>query len=81
MGRCERQNEWPTENERSYGEAVIESFHSTIKSEGFQYVKFNSMQNIHIVEKVDEYIRYYNEDRILEKLGYLTPKEFGAQAA
>jgi transposase InsO family protein len=33
------------------------------------------------VEKVDEYIRYYNEDRILEKLGYLTPKEFGVQAA
>ena len=61
--------------------AVIESFHSTIKSEEFQYVKFNSMQNIQVVEKVDEYIRYYNEDRILEKLGYLTPKEFGAQAA
>lgn len=61
--------------------AVIESFHSTIKSEEFQYVKFNSMQNSHVVEKVDEYIRYYNEDRILEKLGYLTPKEFGAQAA
>lgn len=61
--------------------AVIESFHSTIKSEEFQFVKFNSMQNIHVVEKVDEYIRYYNEDRILEKLGYLTPKEFGAQAA
>ncbi|WP_369075686.1 hypothetical protein [Planococcus chinensis] len=26
-------------------------------------------------------MRYYNEDRILEKLGYLAPKEFGAQAA
>ncbi|WP_408015236.1 hypothetical protein [Rossellomorea arthrocnemi] len=26
-------------------------------------------------------MRYYNQDRILEKLGYLTPKEFGAQAA
>ena len=61
--------------------AVIESFHSNIKSEEFQYVKFNSMHNIQVVEKVDEYMRYYNEDRILEKLGYLTPKEFGAQAA
>lgn len=61
--------------------AVIESFHSNIKSEEFQYVKFNSMHTIHVVEKVNEYIRYYNEDRILEKLGYLTPKEFGAQAA
>lgn len=61
--------------------AVIESFHSTIKSEEFQYVKFNSLHNSQVREMVDEYIRYYNEDRILEKLGYLTPKEFGAQAA
>lgn len=61
--------------------AVIESFHSNIKSEEFQYVKFNSMHNIQVVEKVNEYMRYYNEDRILEKLGYLTPKEFGAHAA
>lgn len=61
--------------------AIIESFHSNIKSEGFQYVKFNSIHNIQVTEKVDEYIRYYNQDRILEKLGYLTPKEFGAQAA
>lgn len=34
--------------------AVIESFHSTIKSKEFQYVKFNSMHNIHVVENVDE---------------------------
>ncbi|OJF95702.1 transposase [Alkalibacterium sp. 20] len=61
--------------------AVIESFHSNIKSEEFQYVKFNSLHNINVVERMDEYMRYYNEDRILEKLGYLTPKEFGAQAA
>lgn len=61
--------------------AVIESFHSNIKSEEFQYVKFNSITNVHVVEKVEEYIRYYNEDRILEKLGYLTPKEFGTQVA
>ncbi|WP_081742138.1 IS3 family transposase [Mesobacillus boroniphilus] len=40
--------------------AVIESFHSNIKSEEFQYVKFNSMQNIHVVEKVNEYMRYYH---------------------
>ncbi len=61
--------------------AVIESFHSNIKSEEFQYVKFNSLNNFQVVEKVNEYMRYYNEDRILEKLGYLAPKEFGAQAA
>src|SRR5690606_29092827 len=61
--------------------AVIESFHSNIKSEEFQYTKFNSLDNLQVVEKVKEYMRYYNEDRILEKLGYLAPKEFGAQAA
>lgn len=61
--------------------AMIESFHSNIKSEEFQYVKFNSLDNFQLVEKVNEYIRYYNEDRILEKSGYLTPKEFGAKAA
>lgn len=61
--------------------AVIESFHSNIKSEEFQYVKFNSLTNVEVVAKVKEYIRFYNEDRILEKLGYLAPKEFGAQAA
>ncbi len=61
--------------------AVIESFHSNIKSEEFQYTKFNSLNNLQVAEKVKEYIRYYNEDRILEKLGYLAPKEFGKQAA
>jgi putative transposase len=31
--------------------------------------------------KVDQYIKYYNEERIQEKLGYHTPKEFGIMAA
>lgn len=61
--------------------AVIESFHSNLKSEGFQYVKFNSMSLEKVREKVDEYIKYYNEERIQEKLGYHTPIEFGIMAA
>ncbi|AQQ54000.1 transposase [Planococcus lenghuensis] len=60
--------------------AVIESFHSSIKSEEFQFVRFNSLRNIEVAAKVKDYIQYYNEERILEKLGYLTPKEFGAMA-
>jgi putative transposase len=32
-------------------------------------------------EKVDDYIKYYNEERIQEKLGYHTPIEFGIMAA
>lgn len=61
--------------------AVIESFHSNLKSEEFQYIKFNSMSNVEVRKKVEDYLRYYNEERIQEKLGYLTPKEFGVMAA
>lgn len=61
--------------------AVIESFHSNLKSEEFQYTKFNSLSNFTAVARVDDYIRHYNEERIQEKLGYLTPKEFGVVAA
>ncbi|ANX10669.1 transposase [Fictibacillus arsenicus] len=61
--------------------AVIESFHSNLKSEEFQYVKFNSMPIDKIREKVDQYMKYYNEERIQEKLGYHTPIEFGSMAA
>jgi putative transposase len=61
--------------------AVIESFHSNIKTEEFQYCKFNSISNLDVVSKIDIYIYHYNEERIQEKLGYLTPKEFGNKAA
>jgi putative transposase len=61
--------------------AVIESFHSNIKTEEFQYCKFNSLANFDVVSKIDVYMNHYNEERIQEKLGYLTPKEFGNKAA
>ncbi|MFC5612674.1 IS3 family transposase [Metabacillus niabensis] len=61
--------------------AVIESFHSNLKSEEFQYVKFNSMSLEKVREHVDQYMKYYNEERIQEKLGYHTPIEFGNMAA
>lgn len=61
--------------------AVIESFHSNIKTEEFQYCKFNSLPNLAVVSKIDDYIYHYNEERIQEKLGYLAPKEFGVVAA
>lgn len=61
--------------------AVIESFHSNLKTEEFQYVKMNSLSLEEVRERVDVYVQYYNEERIQEKLGYLTPKEFGHQAA
>jgi len=61
--------------------AVIESFHSNLKSEEFQYVKFNSLRDHEVSERVTNYLNYYNEERIQEKLGYLTPKKYGVQAA
>lgn len=61
--------------------AVIESFHSNLKSEEFQYVKFNSLSLDEVRERVDEFMKYYNEERIQEKLGYHTPIEFGNMAA
>jgi len=61
--------------------AVIELFHSNLKSEEFQYVKFNSLRDHEVSERVTNYLNYYNEERIQEKLGYLTPKKYGVQAA
>lgn len=61
--------------------AVIESFHSNLKSEEFQYVKFNSLSNDEVSDRVRNYLNYYNEERIQEKLGYLTPIKYGVMAA
>ncbi|QKS71614.1 IS3 family transposase [Paenalkalicoccus suaedae] len=61
--------------------AVIESFHSNLKSEEFQYVKFNSLSMEAVKERIDQFMKYYNEERIQEKLGYHTPIEFGEMAA
>jgi transposase InsO family protein len=58
--------------------AVIESFHSNLK---FQYVKFNSLEDREVYERVTHYLNYYNQERIQEKLGYLTPAKYGVQAA
>ncbi|AOV06183.1 IS3 family transposase [Lysinibacillus sphaericus] len=61
--------------------AVIESFHSSLKSEEFQYVKFNSLSNAEVTKRVTDYLNYYNEERIQEKLGYLSPREYFVEAA
>lgn len=61
--------------------AVIESFHSSLKSEEFQYVKFNSLEMSEVIKRVHEYMFYYNNKRVQEKLGYLTPIEFCKQVS
>lgn len=61
--------------------AVIESFQSSLKSEEFQYTKFNSLSNQETIERVITYLNDYNEERIQEKLGYLTPIKYSVRAA
>src|SRR5699024_12813194 len=51
--------------------AVIESFHSSLKSEEFAYTRFNSLSNTEVTRRVEKYLKEYNEVRIQEKVGYL----------
>ncbi|WP_337020522.1 IS3 family transposase, partial [Oceanobacillus massiliensis] len=48
--------------------AVIESFHSSLKSEEFMYTRFNSLSEKEVRQRIDRYMKYYNEERIQEKL-------------
>lgn len=61
--------------------AVIESFHSNIKSEEFQYVKYNSISTRDVIYHVDKYMKFYNNERIQEKLDYQSPLEYGKLVA
>lgn len=56
--------------------APMESFFSTLKSELIYnpLVTFESYEDL--IEKIKEYIEFYNTKRIQKKLGYLTPSEF-----
>lgn len=62
--------------------AVIESFHSSLKSEEFG----DTQQRVHlpnsiVLEKVQSYIYYYNYIRPFKKLNCHTPVEFRSMAA
>jgi transposase InsO family protein len=47
--------------------AVVESFFGTLKSELFHLERFDSVE--HLQMAIDDYIHYYNHDRIRLKLG------------
>src|SRR5699024_10910090 len=70
---CRRGNCWDN--------AVIESFHSNLKSEGFIYTRYNSLSNGETISRVNQYLKNYNEERIEEKLGYLSPLDLGVKIA
>lgn len=58
--------------------AVMENFFGHSKSELFYLEKFESIDQLKF--KVDEYIHYYNHERIKMKLGGLSPVEYRTQS-
>lgn len=58
--------------------AAMESFFGTLKSEFFYLKHFESLEELN--SGLDEYIRYYNHDRIKSKLGGLSPVEYRTQS-
>ncbi len=59
--------------------ATMESFFGTLKSEYFYRERFDTVAQLQA--GLDEYIRYYNYDRIKMKLGGLSPVAYRAQSA
>ncbi|MFK9095550.1 IS3 family transposase [Bacillus salipaludis] len=61
--------------------AVIESFHSTIKSEAFYSQEREFLTNTIVIQRVEKFINHYNHTRLQAKLNYLSPIEYREQAA
>ncbi len=59
--------------------AAMESFFGTLKSEFFYLKRFESIDELRA--GLDEYIHYYNHDRIKLRLNGLSPVEYRTQAA
>ena len=59
--------------------AAMESFFGTLKSEFFYLRRFESIEELK--SGLDEYIRYYNHDRIKLRLNGLSPVDYRVQAA
>ncbi|WP_153016128.1 IS3 family transposase, partial [Pseudomonas savastanoi] len=57
----------------------VESFFGTLKSEFFYLKQFESIDELKA--GLDEYIHYYNHDRIKLKLNGQSPVKYRAQAA
>jgi transposase InsO family protein len=59
--------------------ALIESFHSQLKVEGFYSQSCLKTTNSIVLEMVKDYIHYYNHERIQENLNYLSPLDYRKQ--
>ncbi|MCW2457480.1 UNVERIFIED_ORG: transposase InsO family protein [Rahnella aquatilis] len=58
--------------------AVMENFFGTLKSECFYLSQFSSLRELR--EAIEDYIHYYNNERISLKLKGLSPVEYRTQA-
>ncbi|HHR2658293.1 TPA: IS3-like element ISLmo1 family transposase, partial [Listeria monocytogenes] len=61
--------------------APIECFHSSLKCETFYHKTAYKYAKSIVIQIVKDYIKYYNEKRIQQKLGYQSPINFRKQAA
>ncbi|MEJ7154305.1 IS3 family transposase [Staphylococcus ureilyticus] len=61
--------------------APIESFHSSLKCETFYINNELNSSNQIVIDIVENYIKNYNNNRIQQKLGYLSPIKFRELAA
>ena len=61
--------------------APIESFHSSLKSETFYINNELNRSNHIVIDIVEKYIKNYNNNRIQQKLGYLSPVKYRELAA
>ena len=59
--------------------APMENFFSLMKQEMYHGRTYHSYEELE--QAIHEYIRYYNEERIKEKLGWLSPMEYKQQHA
>ena len=62
-----------------YDNAVMENFFGILKSEFFYLKTFTSIDEF--VTELNEYIRYYNNERIKSKLKGLSPVKFRIQSS
>ena len=60
-----------------YDNAPMENFFSVLKREIYDGYVYRSRKDL--VRAIEHFIRYYNNDRIKEKLGGLSPKQYREQ--
>ena len=54
----------------------MESFFGVLKSEMYYGFEDTFKNKYELKEAIIDYIKYYNEERIKEKLGWLSPKQY-----